>query len=91
MPVYKLMDEMPYEELLGWQLYFKSRPIGWREDQRTAVLMKSFVGDKVDPKKIFSSLAAVEESSNKMKSSLRLDSAILPFMLKATGGDQIPL
>ena len=29
------MEEMPHEELLNWAMYFRKRPIGYREDQRT--------------------------------------------------------
>lgn len=71
MPVYRIMDEMPYEELCNWVIYFKSRPVGWREDHRTSLLMRSF-GSKQSGEEIFPSLAAVRKSSEKEPEELRL-------------------
>ena len=46
MPVYRLLKEMPYEELLGWFEYFKVRPVGWQDDQRTCDVQHG--GDQSD-------------------------------------------
>lgn len=62
MPVYQILTEMPYEELLGWQDYLERRPAGWREDQRSAMIMQSF-GVKATPDKLFSSLARMKASA----------------------------
>ena len=62
MPVYQILTEMPYEELLGWQDYLEKRPAGWREDQRAAMIMQSF-GVKATPDKLFSSLAKMKASA----------------------------
>lgn len=62
MPVYRILTEMPYEELLGWQEYFEKRPAGWREDQRAAMIMQAF-GVKTTPDKLFSSLARMKTSA----------------------------
>lgn len=62
MPVYRLLKEMPYEELLGWFEYFKRRPVGWQEDQRVALLL-SAQGVKEKAERIFPSIAAIKQSS----------------------------
>lgn len=62
MPVYQILTEMPYEELLGWHDYLEKRPAGWREDQRAAMIMQSF-GVKATPDKLFSSLARMKASA----------------------------
>ncbi len=58
-----LLDQMPYEELLNWMLYFKSRPIDWRDDNRAYMLLAA-QGVKEKPEKLFSSLASIKESNN---------------------------
>jgi len=50
---------MPAEELRKWSKYFQARPIGWREDNRTAKLL-TVQGVKKSPKELFPSLAAVD-------------------------------
>jgi hypothetical protein len=73
MPVYRLLTEMPYEELLGWFEYFRQRPSGWQEDQRTYMLLQA-QGVKEKPEKLFSSIAAIksaaEERDDKLSSSI---------------------
>lgn len=88
MPLYKLMNEMPYTELQGWIEFFSKRPIGWREDNRTALIMRAF-GVKDKPEAIFSSLATLKEQSSqnvKLKGS-----KMLSMMLKAKGGHKLEL
>jgi len=63
MPVYKLV-EMPYDELLGWFAYFESRPVGWREDDRTMKLLQ-VQGVKAKPAEIFNSLATLQATQEK--------------------------
>lgn len=58
MPLYKLLEEMPYDEFNGWLAYFETRPMGWKEDLRTSYIMKTF-GDKRSPSEIFPSLSIV--------------------------------
>lgn len=47
------MDEMPADELQRWALYFEARPIGWREDNRTSMLLNAqgvkAAGDEIFP------------------------------------------
>ena len=62
MPVYKLMHEMPYEELVGWFVYFKARPLGWQDDQRTYMLLAA-QGTKKKPEELFPSLAAIKAAT----------------------------
>ena len=54
--VYEIEEEMSYEEFTGWCKYFKQRPYGWREDNRTAMLLQA-QGVKQKPEALFSSLA----------------------------------
>ncbi len=46
--------------MLGWQEYFSRRPIGWREDNRAAVIAMSF-GGKVKPEDLFESLKVLRK------------------------------
>ena len=92
MPVYKLAEEMPYEEFLGWLSYLEQRPAGWQEDDRTFKLLQA-QGVKEKGWNIFPSLNAIynkkpenEEgfSANGFKASLMFHK-----MLGAKGGDKL--
>lgn len=61
MPLYKIMDEMPYDEFVGWFSYFKRRPVGWQDDQRTYMQL-SAAGVKAKAEELFPSIAAVRKS-----------------------------
>lgn len=89
MPVYKLL-EMPYEELQGWNMYFDQKPFGWREDQRTALIMKSF-GTKQSPENIFPSLARMDEHRRKNDPFKLRGSAFLTRLMTAKGGVKLEL
>lgn len=52
---------MPYTELLGWFEYFKQRPHGWQEDQRTYMLL-SAQGVKEKPERLFTSFAVMKQN-----------------------------
>ncbi len=82
---------MSYEEILGWFEYFKRRPLGWREDNRAAMIIMSS-GAKIKPDEIFPSLAALRKNSN--SSSPQGDSlkrsAFFIKMLNAVEGDTAP-
>ena len=99
MPVYKLMEEMPYEEVLKWGIYFKKRPFGWREDDRTAKIMMAF-GVKAKPEQLFASLgqmkkAEAEEAAAMQPGQISVgnlkNSALFSKLLGVTGGDKIQL
>jgi hypothetical protein len=95
LPVYKLADEMPYEELLGWMSYFEMRPIEWRHDDRTAKLLQA-QGVKEKATNLFPSLKAIYNpvSPIKLKSGT-IDpksfkqSALFSKMLSAKDGDKL--
>lgn len=74
---------MPYEELQGWIKYFKARPYGWREDQRTSMLLQ-VQGVKKKPYEIFPSLAQLHEHTKP-----RLDPNFLR-MLDGAIGEGLP-
>jgi len=88
-PVYKMLEEMPYEELLGWTAYFQSRPPGWQEDQRTYLLMKA-AGFKGKGSDIFPTLRLMEQTrSAKADAGHALPKGkFLNKMLEAVGGDE---
>jgi hypothetical protein len=93
MPVHRLLDEMPYQELQGWFSYFEQRPYGWREDDRTHKLLQA-QGVKEKAWMLFPSLNAIY---NRPKSSEGLDvgrfkaSMMFHKMLSAKGGDTLNL
>lgn len=89
MPVYKLLEEMPFEELKKWHEYFEARPFGWREDRRTALVMGSF-GGKVDIKTLFPTLAALSNSASDNPIASLSKSALFLKLLGAKGGDALP-
>jgi hypothetical protein len=94
MPIYKLIDEMTYEELLGWYDYFDRRPIEWRADDRAFKLLQA-QGVKGKSYELFPSLGAIynapkEEKEGTDMSTLK-GSALFQNMLKAQGGDTLDL
>ena len=89
------MMEMDYDELLGWINYLDRRPVGWREDNRTSLLLMS-AGAKVKPSDIFPSLkklseGAVEISDQERMSRTLKGSALFSKLQTATGGDKLDL
>lgn len=82
------MNEMPYDELKKWALFFRRRPVGWREDQRTFMLMKmwGFKGNAAD---IFPAIRLMnEEETIKKEAGMVLPKGLfLDKMKKAIGGD----
>jgi hypothetical protein len=91
MPVHKIMDEMPYEELKGWFKYLNVRPDGWKEDLRTYQIMSAFAPMKQKPEDIFGTVKAVfaAEAANRTKFAEGAVPAgnFLAHMLQAKGGD----
>ena len=96
MPVYKLLDEMPYYELQQWLAFFEARPVGWREDNRTFKLLQA-QGVKAKPEQIFSSLRSIyNEPSEELKegqvSAANLkQSGFFAKLQMAKGGDALQL
>ena len=93
MPVYKLEQEMPYEELLGWFSYFEQRPPGWQDDDRTFKLMQTIGGYKGSGESVFPSLRAVKQSVSKERTpeSTLKGSLLFAKMLGAVGGDKLEI
>jgi hypothetical protein len=85
MPVYQIMEEMPQNELLGWAEYFKRRPYGWREDQRTAVLVQA-QGYKGKPEDLFPTLKQLKDGVPAEIKALP-KGKFLEMMMSAGGGD----
>jgi hypothetical protein len=83
LPVYELLGEMPYDEFLGWIEYFKRRPVGWREDYRTYLLMR-VQGAKQKPEQLFASLAAIEKDRIRQREMMK-DGEISFDNLKRSG------
>jgi hypothetical protein len=81
MPVHQIL-EMPYEEFLGWFKYFNLRPVGWREDNRTAMLLNA-QGVKKKPYELFDSLRALRSGAKKST----IDPNFLKLLNTAKGGD----
>jgi len=88
MPIYKLKAEMPYDELLNWIAFFNRRPVGWREDQRTYLLMRA-QGMKEKAENIFPTLKLLAAGSEKQQKPDRAvpKGKMLELMLAAKNGD----
>lgn len=80
-PLYKLLNEMPYEEYLMWIEYFLIRPPGVQEDYRAAMLVAAMT-PKAPLEKLFPSLGARKPLTVK-------ESGLFSFMMNAKGGDVI--
>ena len=85
MPLYKLVEEMPYEEYVGWTHFFSRETTEWRSDYRTLLLMQTF-GFTGKGENVFSSLKKLNARAN---AKINSSSAIMPFLMKAVGGDKI--
>jgi len=88
MPVYQLLEEMPNDELMNWFYFFSKRPIGWREDQRTYLMLRT-QGVKEKAEVIFPTLKQIYASN---ESSQKADRAVpkgkfLEMMMKSKNGD----
>lgn len=96
MPVYQLVEEMPYTEFLQWQSYFEMRPVGWRDDNRFMRVLQA-MGIKEAPEKIFGSLAQMKKAEdansallpNQISMASLKNSSLFSKMLQAQGGDNI--
>lgn len=89
-----MLEEMPYEELLGWIAYFERRPIGWRDDDRAHKLLQA-QGVKAKAVDVFPSLRALytqvteKEPGNKLDMKNFKGSVLFHKILSAKGGDKI--
>ena len=84
LPLYQLEHEMPYEELVGWAEYFRRRPYGWKDDQRTGLILQ-VMGSKVKTEEVFPSVATVykeaRESERYRVEQIKKNDFIARFMM----------
>lgn len=91
---------MSYTEYLGWQAYFRERPVGWREDNRVMPLLQ-IKGLKAKPHEIFPSLIPIHSPTIRVNekaaevplvSSTNLKRSMLfSMMTNSTNGDKLNL
>jgi hypothetical protein len=84
------LHQISHDEFLCWLEYFERRPYGWREDLRTAYIMRAF-GVKEKSENIFPSVKAVMDDCNKERaiSSTLKGSSIFLKMLGAKNGEKL--
>lgn len=91
MSVFKLREEMSYEELAGWNAYFERRPIDWRADDRAFKLLQA-QGVKEKPWAVFTSLQNIYNPPSSKDGTLSIsnfrNSALFSQLLSAKGGDK---
>ena len=61
------LENLSYQEIIGWQEYFRRRPFGWREDNRAATIAMSMGGGKMKPEDLFYSLKILKEDTGQKK------------------------
>lgn len=81
MPLYKLLNEMPYDEYMAWLEYFKQKPIGVAEDYRAAMIIAA-TAPKAPLSQIFPTLAAQSSAHNNGL----IGSKFFDMMQKSCGG-----
>jgi hypothetical protein len=87
-PLYRLLNEMPYEEYMAWISYLEQHPPGIAEDYRAAMIIAS-TNPKAPLEKIFPSLVRPEKPV-KIGDSL-VKSAFMSRLNNSVGGDKIPI
>jgi len=85
LPVYRMRDEMPYEEFLKWMSFFQKRPVGWREDQRVYMQLAA-AGVKETPESLFPTLKALKDNMPAETKALP-QGEVLSRQMKTKGGD----
>lgn len=94
MPVYRILDEMPYEELMGWFSYLDRRPVDWRDDDRTFKYLQT-QGYKGKPWEVFPSLNPIYRPITKLSDDKTVNiqslkgSIFFHKMLSSKKGDHI--
>ena len=86
--MYQLETEMPHTELMKWIEFFQRRPVGWREDHRTSMLMNAF-GVKEKGHNLFGSLKVIHDrtEAEKAKGNALPSGKFLQMMQSAKNGD----
>ena len=90
MTVLELKNNMNYDEFQGWMSYFEERPIGWREDYRTYLFLKT-QGYSGKPEAIFPSLQKIFNSKSKNPTDSLKGSSLFNKLMSAKDGDTIPI
>jgi len=89
---HEVMEEMPYDEFSKWMAFFEEKPIGWREDQRTFMMLRA-QGVKESMSTLFPSLAPKAKRSVTDDDIMDVDSlkrsVFFTKMLSSVGGDKI--
>jgi hypothetical protein len=86
LPLSFVENEMSHQELSGWFEYFNRRPPGWREDQRTAMIVNA-LGAKKNPEELFPSLKEMRQADARARAS-KQPSVAQQFMMRF--GDRFP-
>lgn len=86
MPLFKLLEEMSYQEYACWVEYLKQRPPGRQEDYRAAMIMSSF-GGNAQYEKIFPSLAPRTEKKSNIQG---IKHSFLFQLMRNAKGDDLP-
>ena len=92
-PVYKLVQEMPYDEFQNWCAFFKEfpPPDESRADFRAAMIMKS-MGFKGDPGKVFPSLVSQKRREHEGSVASSIPGSYMQRLIESSvGGERIPL
>jgi hypothetical protein len=91
-PLYELTAKMSFEEYYMWGLYFEAKPSGWREDERTYLLLRG-LGMKSAPESLFASLALKKQQQEKQQAASkpvpRVGSFLHAKMMNAKGGKKL--
>jgi len=87
-PAYQLYAEMPYTELLKWVEFFNRRPVGWREDQRTYLYLRT-QGVKEKSEDLFPTLGLMAKNRENLQVPDKAvpKGTVLEMMIKARNGD----
>ncbi len=94
LPLYEILDNMTYEEFLGWLAFLKKKPPEWREDYRAYLLLRA-QGFKGKPEEVFPALLPIfRPTTEPLKDgeisfkNLR-NSSMFQRLLSAKGGDNV--
>jgi len=95
MPVYQLMAEMPYDELINWFAYLERRPENWRIDDGMAKILAA-MGSKAKPYELFASLSAIYKPPKDLKEGMidtsnLMQSTMFQKIVGAKGGDTLDI
>lgn len=91
-PVSRLVVEMTYEEMLGWQHYFSIKPPGYDEDVRAYKTMCGFGNKLPKAEQIFESIAVAKLKAEERPMGQKLaGTKMLAMIMNSKGGDVIPM